>query len=116
MKHPELLDHQLDQNTLTLTLFIPAALYYFAGHFPGSPILPGVVQLHWAVDYARKYLGVQGQFAGMSAVKFQQIIQPEQTITLELTFDEGKNQLRFCYSSLQGRCSSGRINLVGADV
>jgi 3-hydroxymyristoyl/3-hydroxydecanoyl-(acyl carrier protein) dehydratase len=37
----------------TYRLRVPPTLEHFRGHFPGFPILPGVVQLDWAVRFGR---------------------------------------------------------------
>ncbi len=96
---PQLLAQQLEGNRLQLQLYIPSNLYYFDGHFPGRPVLPGVVQTHWAVHYARQQWGDLGQFGGLEAVKFQQIVAPNQTLTLALEYQADKGKLYFSYTS-----------------
>ncbi len=96
---PELIDQQQDGQTLQLQLYIPSNLYYFDGHFPGRPVLPGVVQTHWAVHYARAQWGELGQFAALEAVKFQQIVGPNQHLRLALEYQPEKDKLYFSYTS-----------------
>ncbi len=99
---------------LQLTLDIPANLQYFAGHFPGNPVLPGIIQTHWAVHYARQYWGDLGEFAGLEAVKFQQLIVARQRLLLELDYAADKGKLYFSYRTEPNQAkartfSSGRI-------
>ena len=86
-------------DALLLSLFIPANLYYFDGHFPGRPVLPGVVQTHWAVHYGREHWGELGDFSGLEAVKFQQIVIANQTLQLRLEYQPDKGKLYFAYTS-----------------
>ncbi len=96
---------------VTLSLEIPADLEYFDGHFPQTPILPGVVQVHWAMVLGHEYLDLPSRFAGMEVVKFQEIIRPQSRVELNLRFDAGKGKLYFSYMSSGGRHASGRILL-----
>jgi 3-hydroxymyristoyl/3-hydroxydecanoyl-(acyl carrier protein) dehydratase len=92
-----------------LDLYLPASLRYFRGHFPGLPILPGVVQLHWAILYARERLGVRGEFKGLRALKFMKPIQPDRRIALRLEpFPGGFD---FTYHSEAGKHAGGRVLL-----
>ena len=95
--------------SLTLVCRIPTELIYFDGHFDQSPILPGIVQVHWAEAFGRHYFPISGKFTQLEQVKFQQVIKPETEITLQLNYETGKNKLSFSYSSHQGGHSSGRI-------
>lgn len=99
---------------LHLTLEIPANLLYFDGHFPGNPVLPGIVQTHWAVHYAREHWGDLGEFTGLEAVKFQQLVVPSTRLQLELDYSPAKGKLYFSYRTEPGMAnpatfSSGRI-------
>lgn len=95
-----------------LTLCIDPALPQFAGHFPGHPILAGVVQLEWAEMFGRERFGITGEFAGMEALKFQRVITPQQCVTLSLSWAPGK--LGFRYHSSQGQHASGRLLFASA--
>lgn len=113
-KLPELLHSVRDAQRLTLTLRVPPALAYFPGHFPVHAILPGVVQIDWAIHFGRMLFPLSAPFKKMEALKFQAIIEPGQELTLLLEHkpdpavaDSGK--LVFTYDSARGRHSSGRI-------
>jgi len=97
-----------------LELCAPANLLYFDGHFPGAPVLPGVVQVDWAIAYGRQYFALPPRFLGMNALKFQNLIRPGQAVRLELTHDAEKGRLDFRYLSAAGQHASGRI-LFGPD-
>ena len=88
---------QSDQ-TVEITLFLPHQLYWFEGHFPGSPILPGVVQIRWAEQFAQQYFGVEGAAGALRKLKFQHILQPGQQVNLTLD-RQGENEVRFVYRS-----------------
>ncbi len=87
---------------------VPEDLYYFDGHFPGAPVLPGVVQLDWAMALGRKYFNLPPYFHGINALKFQHMIRPGARVTLELTHDPHKQLLHFRYVSAAGQHASGR--------
>jgi 3-hydroxyacyl-[acyl-carrier-protein] dehydratase len=65
------------RHTLNLAADHPA----FAGHFPGAPILPGVVLLDAAVHAAGAAL--QGQQWQIVTAKFHNIVRPGEVLTLE---------------------------------
>lgn len=98
-----------EEKRIELEVTVPPDLYYFDGHFPEAPILPGVVQLDWAISYGRQYFDLPLHFQGVNALKFQHVIQANQPVTLELLHDTQKNSLNFRYYSPQGQHASGRI-------
>jgi 3-hydroxymyristoyl/3-hydroxydecanoyl-(acyl carrier protein) dehydratase len=94
---------------VAIDLHVPAALIHFPGHFPDMAILPGVVQIDWAVRLARAHLPITGEFEMMESIKFQAFLLPGMHIELVLTWDVAKRRLEFTYASSQRRYSSGRI-------
>ncbi len=94
---------------------VPQDLLYLEGHFPGKPILPGVVQVGWAIHYSRQWLGNTGEFRRLEALKFQRVIQPGERIALHLKLDRNTGKLTFSYASGDVSHSSGRVVFAGAD-
>ncbi|WP_050475906.1 AMP-binding protein [Herbaspirillum rhizosphaerae] len=114
---PLLPEHRLVQRTeteVTLQLHVPENLLYFEGHFPETPILPGVAQVNWALELGRQYLPLPPDCIGMQALKFQRVIVPGATVSLELEHDIQKSALAFRLHSADGQHASGRILLGGA--
>ena len=102
---------RIEADKAELELLVPADLEYFRGHFSGAPVVPGVVQIKWALDFAARYLGVNGAFAGMEALKFQQVMRPGARVTLLLHYAAPAHKLHFSYQYEQARYSSGRLLL-----
>ena len=111
---PEVLSQQPGDDGWTLTLSIPPDLAYFSGHFPKTPVLPGVVQVDWAINLGQQLLDLPPRFAGMEVLKFQQLVRPGDEIELTLRFDRERSKLHFAYRNANAACSSGRIVLEAA--
>jgi 3-hydroxymyristoyl/3-hydroxydecanoyl-(acyl carrier protein) dehydratase len=90
---------------------VPADLDYFRGHFAGVPVVAGVVQIKWALMFARTLLGVPDEFAGMERLKFQKVMSHGVPVTLTLEYRAERAQLRFAFSSGPVRYSSGVVLL-----
>ncbi|MEO2268490.1 ApeI family dehydratase [Pseudoalteromonas pernae] len=108
LTEPQILDVSHNEDEVVLTLFLGADLDYFKGHFPGAPILAGVVQLDWAVKYARKYLAIKGDVKDIEVLKFQVVMTPELELTLTLT-KKKEDKFSFSYQSNKGQHASGRV-------
>ena len=100
---------RVDAANAELQLTIPHDLVYFRGHFSGAPIVPGVVQIKWAIELAGRYLGAGGTFAGIDALKFQQVMRPGISVTLSLRWAASDGKLHFAYQSDGARYGSGRL-------
>ncbi len=94
---------------IILTLELAPTHEAFNGHFPHNPILPGVVQIDWAVRLAALHLGLQNIHTQNFQVKFKNIIRPALPLALTLQFDANKNQLSFAYHSGDDLMSSGHF-------
>ncbi|MGB8920146.1 MAG: AMP-binding protein [Pseudomonas sp.] len=110
-KAPEVLEKVETDGEWSLQLAVPADLAYFSGHFPKAPVLPGVVQVEWALKLGQQLLNLPGKFAGMEVLKFQQLVRPGDEIQLHLRFDSERGKLYFAYRNDTATCSSGRILL-----
>ena len=104
------IDHvEKSDDTLTLSLTISSDVYYFLGHFPQAPLLPGVVQVHWALHYIQEHFGTKiSDYQSIDALKFQVIIAPGYQVKLTLK-EVTNNKFSFTYSSSHGNHSSGRV-------
>lgn len=114
-KAPEILEQAETEGEWNLQLSVPPDLAYFSGHFPKAPVLPGVVQVEWALNLGRQLLNLPGAFAGMEVLKFQQLVRPGDEIQLHLRFDPERGKLYFAYRNDTATCSSGRILLGAGD-
>jgi hypothetical protein len=79
------------------------------GHFPGDPVLPGVLQVDWAVRFGIQAFGSLGRFAGLDQLKFLAPIRPGCQVELHLDWDAGKGTLAFRYLGAGGRLASGLV-------
>ena len=103
----------IDADCMEFDLNLPADHPAFAGHFPSRPVLPGVVQIDWAIRLAETHLG-----SGLSAacdyqVKFRRVIGPGPGATLELRIERARSALHFTYRDGGEIASTGRIRLDG---
>lgn len=69
--------------------------WYFAGHFPGLPVMPGVLQVEALAQTMAVYVAKQpgfgdriGLFAGIDDVRFKRIVAPGDTLRLEVTMEK----------------------------
>jgi acyl-coenzyme A synthetase/AMP-(fatty) acid ligase len=114
VKAPEVLEQVEVEGEWSLQLAIPPDLAYFSGHFPQTPVLPGVVQVEWALSLGQQLMDLPAKFAGMEVLKFQQLVRPGDEIQLHLRFDPERSKLYFAYRNETATCSSGRILLEAA--
>jgi 3-hydroxymyristoyl/3-hydroxydecanoyl-(acyl carrier protein) dehydratase len=91
------------------SIALTADLLVFDGHFPGSPILPGVAQVDWAIAFARERFAMPARFIRMDALKFSQPALPGMHLDIEWQWNAETSTLQFEYRSTAGRHSSGRL-------
>lgn len=67
-------------------LDIHAGLSVFDGHFPKSPILPGVAQLDWTLSLGRSCFDLPETFVRLEALKFVNPVAPGTKLYLSLQY------------------------------
>jgi 3-hydroxymyristoyl/3-hydroxydecanoyl-(acyl carrier protein) dehydratase len=113
---PEVFEETMGADEATLALRIPENLAYFDGHFPKVPIVPGVVQIHWAVHFARGRFELPPAFRNLEAIKFKDLILPCRRLHLYLRYAPPAGRLSFIYRMADREYSSGRIHFHGNPV
>jgi len=108
---PLLLEDRITESQVELRLAIPPDLVYFHGHFPTFAILPGVVQVDWAMGFSKRYFNLGEATARTLQIKFRRIIRPGDYLLLTLTYQPARAQIQFSYANAEGTLSSGRIGL-----
>jgi 3-hydroxyacyl-[acyl-carrier-protein] dehydratase len=74
---------------------VTAGEWFFSGHFPGLPVLPGVIQVEALAQTMAVYVAREegfgdriGLFAGIDECRFKRVVQPGDRLTLEVTMEK----------------------------
>ena len=74
---------------------VTATEWFFQGHFPGLPVMPGVLQVEALAQTMGVYVAQQegfgetlGLFAGIDECRFKRVVTPGDTLTLEVTMEK----------------------------
>ncbi len=85
----------------------------FAGHFPGMPIVPGVVLLDETLHAIARLSGTRLDQCTLRAVKFRSVARPGQPLTLQFERLRG-NGIRFEIHSSGQMIADGTLALAPA--
>ena len=108
MKPDVLSIQRTSETTAVVQLALPQDHPAFAGHFPGHPILPGVVQLDWALQLGASCFGYTFRPATRVRVKFMQVIVPRPAgVSVSLRYDPARNEIAFEYRIDDTAASNG---------
>ena len=74
---------------------VAANEWFFQGHFPGLPVMPGVMQVEALAQTMAIYVAQQegfgdriGLFAGIEECRFKRVVQPGDRLSLEVTMEK----------------------------
>ena len=104
---PDVLKRTGTRSGVEYELRVARNLKWFDGHFPGNPILPGIIQIHWAIHFGGSMGFKPGGFKGIQRVKFKEIVRPDTILLLHLKSKPGK--LVFSFISGSSLHSEGTI-------
>jgi 3-hydroxymyristoyl/3-hydroxydecanoyl-(acyl carrier protein) dehydratase len=100
--------------TTVTCIQIPLDHPVFAGHFPGTPIVPGVVLLDEALDAIARQLGLALERCTLAAVKFKSVVRPDQRVTLRFEIS-APGSVRFELESEGQPVASGTLSVAVPD-
>ena len=80
-----------------------------AGHFPGNPVVPGVLLLDRVLDAVEAWLGERPEPLRLPQVKFLQPLLPEQAA--EIVLERGAGRLRFRVTRAGELIASGELDM-----
>lgn len=109
IRHPEILSKMISENKVEMGLKIPKELAYFEGHFPELPVVPGVVQLHWAVEFAKEFFKLPGFVSEGNQIKFTNLMRPLDEPCLVLEHFPEKRRVMYSYKTHDKTYASGRF-------
>jgi len=109
MELPTVLHRQVADDRVSMRLEIHPDLAWFSGHFPKRPILPGVVQIAWAVHFSRESFAYGVEIYSLDQIKFKRPISPGRQVTLLLARHPADNAVSFEYRDERASFASGRL-------
>lgn len=107
--HYELKHLDVTPDAFCATIFLPENLLYFDGHFDEMPMLPGVVQVNWAIELAQAHLNIAEDFQAIDSLKFMKIISPDSTVDIIGQYDTARNIFEFSYVAGETKHSTGKV-------
>lgn len=105
------------QDFLKVDIYLDPKLACFRGHFPAQPLLPGIMQIQFVLEYACKLLGKKLHIASIPQLKFIHPVLPGQTLRLDLRILKKENgftaKFKFAVETAKGdiQSSYGSISL-----
>ncbi|HEX5052229.1 MAG TPA: hypothetical protein VFZ65_10685 [Planctomycetota bacterium] len=103
-----------DAATLRAVLRVPAAHATLAGHFPGAPLVPGVLLVDAVRGACERALAQSLSIVEVEDVRFFRPVAPDEAIVLSarLQRTDGGCSVDAEWQGTSGRCATVRVRLV----
>jgi 3-hydroxyacyl-[acyl-carrier-protein] dehydratase len=89
-------------HTVSATKFVDPAEAYFQGHFPGNPVMPGVMIVEAIAQAGAvcmlstpEFAGCTAYFAGIDKVRFKRKVVPGDTLTIHVEIGRMRGRIGF---------------------
>ena len=90
-----IVEYDQDAKRIVAIKGVTASEWFFQGHFPSLPVMPGVLQVEALAQTMAVYVAKQegfgdriGLFAGIEDCRFKRVVLPGDTLRLEVTMDK----------------------------
>ena len=90
-----IVEYAPDEQRIVGEKAVTATEWYMQGHFPGLPVMPGVLQVEALAQTMAIYVAKQpgfgdtiGLFAEISDCRFRRVVQPGDRLRLEVTMEK----------------------------
>ena len=103
-------DQAVENGEGTCTFSVPGEFSGYRGHFPGNPILPGIVQLSFVRRLAERRLGRSLRLAGVKRVKYLRLVTPDMPVTLTLALEPGETEGTWSANASLVNGDGGRVS------
>jgi 3-hydroxyacyl-[acyl-carrier-protein] dehydratase len=92
----EVLETSLREAGFSTTIELNPSHIVYAGHFPGHPVTPGVVQLQIIHELLENHFGKKLKLLAMPQCKFLNILNPNETarLIIHIDFDEKEEGIK----------------------
>jgi 3-hydroxyacyl-[acyl-carrier-protein] dehydratase len=100
-----------EDGKITGTYTFAADFPAFAGHFPGSPVLPAVVQLTAVRMLAARHLETDLVPVKVERAKFKKMIGPEEPVAITILLDRNDMDVTISFAIVtdKGKAAKGEI-------
>ena len=107
---PEMLQETRKGDTLERWCRVPSNLACLPGHFPDFPVVPGVLQVDWAMRLATDLLGAEPHVEEFESLKFRAPLRPGDHFRIRVRAAPG-DRIEFKLWSHDAEYARGRVRV-----